>query len=66
MQANDQVTKFTLALDEAEKAALINLLERELRETHVEARRTESPNFQNEVHRHESLIQGLLKKLRRI
>ena len=45
MPANDQSTKFILALDEAEHAELLNLLERELRETHAEARRTESPDF---------------------
>jgi hypothetical protein len=64
MPANDQSTKFILALDEAEHAELLSLLERELRETHAEARRTESPDFQDEVHHQESVLHGLIDKLR--
>jgi len=64
MTANDQKTKFILALDESEHSELLKLLERELRETHVEARRTESPDFQDEVHHQESVLQGLIEKLR--
>jgi hypothetical protein len=63
MTTNDQVTKFILALDEVERAELLNLLERELRETHVEARRTESPDYQDAVHRQESVLQGLIDRL---
>ena len=37
MQANEQVTKFILAMDELEHAELLKLLERELRDTRVEA-----------------------------
>jgi len=44
---------------------LLTLLERERRETHVEARRTESPDYQDEVHHQESVLQGLIEKLRR-
>jgi hypothetical protein len=65
MPANEQLTKFILALDQVEHAELLKLLERELRETRVEARRTESPDFQDEVHHQESVLQGLIAKLRR-
>jgi hypothetical protein len=65
MPANDQLTKFILPLDEVEHAELLTLLEREVRETHMEARRTESPDYQSEVHHHESVLQGVLEKLRR-
>ena len=62
MQANE-VTKFVLALDEVERTELLNLLRRELRETHMEARRTESPDYQDQVHNHESVLRGLVEKL---
>jgi hypothetical protein len=64
MAANGQTTKWTLTLNESERDRLLILLEREMRETHVEARRTESPDFQDEVHRQESVLQGLIEKLR--
>jgi hypothetical protein len=65
MPASDQLKKITLVLDEFEHAELLNLLERELRDTHAEARRTESPDFQDEVHHHEAVLHGLIEKLRR-
>jgi hypothetical protein len=65
MQANEQSTKFILAMDEMEHAELLKLLERELRDTRVEARRTESPDYQDEVHHQESILEGLIEKLRR-
>jgi hypothetical protein len=65
MAAIEQSTIYTtLTLNEAERAALLMLLERELRETHVEARRTESPDYQDEVHRQETVLHGLIEKLR--
>jgi hypothetical protein len=64
MTANEQETKFILALDEVEHAELLKVLERELKETHAEARRTESPDFQEEVHHEESILAGLVEKLR--
>ena len=57
-------TKGTIGLTENERIQLLVLLERELRDTHVEARRTESPNFQNELHEHEELLRGLIDKFR--
>jgi len=65
MAAIEQSTKFTLTLNEVEHAELLILLERELRETHVEARRTESPDYQDEVHHQETVLRGLIEKLRR-
>ena len=65
MTANDQVTKIIIELDEIEHAELLKVLERELRETHAEARRTESPDYQDEVHHEESILANLVQKLRR-
>jgi hypothetical protein len=65
MDANRPPTTFMISLDEAERAELLTLLERELRDTHVEARRTETPVWQDKVHRREAVIQGLIEKLRR-
>jgi len=64
MAAQEQLTKFILVLEQAEHAELLTLLERELRETRVEARRTESPDYQDEVHHQEEILQGLIDKLR--
>ena len=64
MSATKSSMQFTLTLNEAEHAELLILLERELRETHVEARRTESPDYQDEVHHQEAILQGMLEKLR--
>ncbi len=64
MAAIEQMAKYTVSLNEVERAELLNLLERELRDTHAEARRTESPDFQEEVHHQESVLHGLIEKLR--
>ena len=64
MSANKLSTQFTITVSEAERAELLILLERELRETHMEARRTESPDFQDEVHHHEAVLHGMLEKVR--
>jgi hypothetical protein len=64
MAAIEQSTSYTFTLNEVERAQLLILLERELRETHVEARRTESPDYQDEVHHQETVLQGLIEKLR--
>ena len=62
MTANDQVTKYIIELDEMEHAELLKVLERELKETHAEARRTESPDFQDEVHHEESILASLVRE----
>jgi hypothetical protein len=64
MAAIEQLTNYTLILNEVERAGLLNLLERELRDTHAEARRTESPDYQDEVHHQETVLRGLIEKLR--
>jgi hypothetical protein len=66
MAATEQSTKFTLLINEAERASLLILLEREMRETRVEARRTESPDYQDAVHHEETVLRGLTEKLRRL
>lgn len=65
MSATKKSTQFTLTLNEAEHAELLTLLDREIRETHAEARRTESPDFQEDVHHQETVLKGLIAKLRR-
>jgi hypothetical protein len=64
METNPRSADFTLELDRRERAELMTLLERELRDTHVEARRTESPRFQQVVHDQESVLHSVLEKLR--
>jgi hypothetical protein len=64
MAAIEQMAKYTFTLNEVERAELLNVLERELRDTHAEARRTESPDYQEEVHHQESVLHGLIEKLR--
>jgi hypothetical protein len=54
-----------ISLDERERNLLLGLLERELRDTHVEARRTKTPDFQARVHQEETVLRGLIDKLRR-
>jgi hypothetical protein len=64
MPANEGGSALALSLDADERAELLRILERELKDTHVEARRTESPDFQDAVHHREHILQGLIKKLR--
>jgi hypothetical protein len=66
MAATKQSTRLTLNIGEAERAELLVLLERAQQETRVEARRTESPDYQDAVHREESVLKGLLEKVRRL
>jgi hypothetical protein len=55
----------TLTLNEEERSQLLSLLEQTLRDTHVEARRTEAPVYQEQVHHQEAIWRGLIDKLRR-
>ena len=64
MSAAGELTNSALSLSESARTELLILLVRELRDSHVEARRTESPDFQDQVHEHEGIIHGLLDKLR--
>jgi hypothetical protein len=56
---------FTLTLTEEERTLLLDLLEQTFRDTHVEARRTEAPQFQQQIHHQEAVLRGLIDKLRR-
>jgi len=62
---NTQSPAFTLTLSEEERSQLLSLLEQEDRETLVEAHRTDSPNFREHIERKESVLRGLIDKLRR-
>jgi hypothetical protein len=64
MPVHKQRSGFIFTLDATERIELLRVLERELRDTHMEARRTESPDFQDEVHHREHTLQGLIEKLR--
>jgi hypothetical protein len=57
-------SRTSLTLERDERVELTRLLESALRDTHVEARRTEAPDFQDEVHERERILRGLLGKLR--
>jgi hypothetical protein len=61
--ASIESPRFTLALDEEERAHLLSLLERARRDTHVEARRTENPDYQEQVHHQEAILRRLIDKL---
>src|SRR5205823_4652325 len=63
--ASTQSLEFTLTLNEDERAQLLRLLEQEDRDTLVEAHRTDSPNYREHIERKESVLRGLIDKLRR-
>jgi hypothetical protein len=63
---DEQSAKVTLTLNDVERARLLILLERELHDTHMEARRTEDPNYQDEVHQQEAFLKCLIEKLRQV
>jgi hypothetical protein len=58
-------SSFTVVLNEEERARLASLVEQAIRETHVEARRTEAPDFQEQVHHQEDILRSVIDKLRR-
>ena len=64
MTNSTRSAKFTLELDPGERAELTMLLERELRDVHVEARRTEAPDYQKGIHDHEAVLRRLMERLR--
>jgi hypothetical protein len=61
-----QMNKFTLNITEEERAELLRILEGSLVETHAEKRRTESPSYQDQVGREESLLRALTEKVRKL
>ena len=59
-----QTATFTLTLTVEERATLLGILEQELKDEHVEARRTEDFEYREFVHKQEALLQSLVEKLR--
>jgi hypothetical protein len=64
MKPVTQSASFTLILDAEERTELLRFLEQALSDTHVEARRTEDPDYRDQVHHREDLLRGLIGKLR--
>jgi hypothetical protein len=62
--ASSASAAFTLTLTDEERAQLLILLEQAFRDTHVEARRTEAPGYQEQIHHEEAVLRGLINKLR--
>jgi hypothetical protein len=54
-----------LSLSDQERAYLVELLERQLKETRVEEHRTRNPSYREHVLRDESVMESLLTKLGR-
>jgi hypothetical protein len=54
----------TLTLTAEEREHLLNYLDQALRETRVEAHRTDSPNYRTWVESRESALQSVIAKLR--
>src|SRR4051794_40191686 len=55
---------FNLTLDSQENAYLEELVESDLKETRVDLRRTTNPDLQDELHKREDMLRGLLARLR--
>jgi len=55
---------YTLTLSEQERKTLLDLLDVELRDTHVELRRTDSMGAKEDVRAQEATLHSLLQKLR--
>ena len=54
-----------LALDEEERAVLLQLLEQALGETRVEVHRTHTPDFRAQVQRREELLAKMIERIGR-
>jgi hypothetical protein len=63
--SSGQSSGFALTLTAEERSQLLSFLEQEFRDTHAEARRTEAPRYQEQVHHQEDILRGLIEKLRR-
>jgi len=62
--APNQLAGTNLSLTGEERSALLELLEETLRDTHVEARRTENMEFRQQLRHQEALLRSLIEKLR--
>jgi hypothetical protein len=58
------MTQHSVVLTEQEKGYLLDLLERALKETRVEAHHTHTPGYREQVLQEEDLVRALLAKLR--
>jgi len=58
--------EYTLSLTEVERAELLKVLEEAFTETRVELRRTEAPEYHDEVAHEESVLRGLVNKVRQL
>jgi hypothetical protein len=56
---------FALTLTEEERTLLLNLLGQALRDTRIEAHRTDAPDYREHINRREAVYQGLFDRLRR-
>ena len=54
----------TVTLTEEERAQLASLLEQSIRDTLVEAHRTDSPEFREHIQRRETVLRSVSEKLR--
>jgi hypothetical protein len=59
-------TVFQLPLTTGERAVLLRMLQAEVQDTRVERRRTEDPDYHDEVVRYETVLEGLLEKVRQL
>ena len=55
----------TLTLTEEERAQLASLLEQTIRDTLVEAHRTDSPDYREHIQRREAVLRSVSEKLSR-
>jgi hypothetical protein len=62
--ANTTAPELTLTLSAEERAQLLSVLEQAHRDTLVEDHRTESSDYRQHVQRRESVLRGLIDKLR--
>jgi len=54
----------TVALTDEERTQLVQVLEQVLRDTKVEAHRTDNPDYRGWIERREAVLSGVLEKLR--
>ena len=56
----------SLKLTDSERAELIRVLDDYLSETHLEARRTDNPEYRTGLHKEEAVLRSILEKLQRL
>jgi hypothetical protein len=60
----DVTPQYTLALSEEERTQLLSLLAQILRDTSVEAHRTDAPDYREWIERRECVLQDVINRLR--